>query len=105
MTKATPPATAKQSVVKLGHPIKRGDSNIEQITLLKPNAGALRGANLMSLLQMDVNALITVLPRVSEPTLTEQEVLALDTDDLFALGSEVAAFLLPSNLKNQFMSE
>lgn len=85
--------------VPLDNPIIRGEQTITAIELRKPESGSLRGVTLTDLLQMDVNALITVLPRISNPTLTAQEVARMDPADLLQLGSEVAGFLLPKSLK------
>lgn len=75
--------------------IVRGDQKIKEVTVTKPNAGALRGTSVSALIQMDVNALIVVLPRVTTPTLTTADVAAMDPVDLCALGVEVAGFFLP----------
>ncbi|MOA64741.1 Phage tail protein E [compost metagenome] len=55
--------------------------------------------SLTDLLQMDVNALITVLPRISTPSLTAPEVSRMDPADLLQLGSVVAGFLLPKSAR------
>ena len=55
-------------------------------------AGALRGLSLVELLHMNVTALQTLLPRVTEPMLHKAEVLQLDPADLVTLGTEVASF-------------
>ncbi|WP_375592126.1 phage tail assembly protein [Chitiniphilus eburneus] len=81
--------------VTLDTPISRGDQSITQVTLRKPSSGSLRGIQLASLLQMDVDSLIRVLPRISDPTLTEHDVRALDPADLLQLATEIGAFLLP----------
>lgn len=81
--------------VTLDTPIKRGETEITSIELRKPASGELRGLNLTDLLQMDVNALHRVLPRISMPSITEAEAAALDPADLLQLGSRVAGFLLP----------
>lgn len=83
------------ATVTLDFPIKRGDTEITVIELRKPNAGALRGTSLQALVNLDVNALATVLPRITTPTLTEHEVNQLDPADLVQLGSEFAVFLAP----------
>ena len=83
--------------ITLDTPIKRGETTITEITLNKPASGALRGVALVPLLQMDVNALALVLPRISTPTLTAQEILALDPADLLQLSTEVTNFLLPKS--------
>jgi hypothetical protein len=85
------------STITLETPIKRGDNTITEVTISKPNAGALRGVALLPLLQMDVNAMALVLPRITTPTLTQPEVLALDPADLMQFATEVTGFLLPKN--------
>ncbi|BBP86012.1 tail protein [Pseudomonas sp. Pc102] len=86
--------TPTDNVVQLDTPIKRGEQKITQLDLRKPQAGELRGVHLGELLQLDVNSLIKVIPRISIPTLTEPEVAAMDLADLLAVGTKVAGFLL-----------
>jgi hypothetical protein len=81
--------------ITLDTPIRRGETEITEVAIRKPGAGELRGVTLTDLLQMDVSALIRVLPRITSPTLTEAEVAALDPADLTQMGSAVAGFLLP----------
>lgn len=90
---------ADDNTVILDTPIRRGPSTLDSITLRKPNAGELRGLSLAELLQMDVNSLIKVLPRISTPTLTAMEISAMDPADLFALSNKVSGFLLQKSLK------
>lgn len=87
------------NTVTLDTPIRRGVSTIDSITLRKPNAGELRGVSLAELLQMDVDSLIKVLPRISTPTLTTIEVKSMDPADLFAISSKVSGFLLQKSMK------
>lgn len=93
------PQPVPENVVVLDQPIVRGATTIAQIALRKPNAGALRGITLSDLLQMDVNAIVRVIPRISTPTLTEAEVRAMDPADLVDAGSVVASFLLKKSMK------
>ncbi|SMC24245.1 Phage tail assembly chaperone protein, E, or 41 or 14 [Andreprevotia lacus DSM 23236] len=88
-------ASPVTAVVDLDTPIIRGEQRIEKVTVRKPGSGELRGVALASLLQMDVDALHTVLPRITDPLLTKQDVANLDPADLVQLGSEVAGFLVP----------
>lgn len=81
--------------ISLDTPIKRGDKDIAEITLRKPAAGELRGVTLADLLHLDVIALSKVIPRISDPALTEVEVARMDPADLVQIGGEVAGFLLP----------
>ncbi len=100
----TPAQTAAQSVsetVTLDFPLKRGEQIITTITVTKPMSGSLRGASLTELLQMDVATLTRVLPRVTSPTLTEQDVARLDPADLLQLGTAVSGFLLPKAMKQE----
>ncbi|RCW99873.1 MULTISPECIES: phage tail assembly protein [Kosakonia] len=86
-----------ENVITLENPVKRGEQVIDQITLMKPNAGTLRGVSLASVANSDVDALIKVLPRVTAPSLTEQEVAALELPDLVALAGKVIGFLSPNS--------
>lgn len=91
MTTATP----SPGEITLDTPLTRGEQTITAITIRKPAAGELRGVKLVDLLQMDVAALTLVLPRVTTPTLTAQDVARLDPADLVQLGTAVSDFLLP----------
>ena len=90
---------ADDNTVVLDTPIRRGATVIDSITLRKPNSGELRGVSLAELLQMDVNSLVKVVPRISSPTLTPVEVNSMDPADLFALGTKVSGFLLQKSMK------
>ena len=97
MKKATDIATIdqpEQITIQLETPIIRGEMKISSITLRKPRAGELRGVNLMSLAQMDVASLQTVIPRISNPILTTQDVASLEPCELMEIGLEVASFLM-----------
>ncbi len=87
------------TMIDLDTPIKRGASEVKQVSLRKPASGELRGTNLADLLQMDVTALEKVIPRISDPALTTHEVQGLDPADLFQLGAAVSGFLLPKAMK------
>jgi len=80
--------------VILDEPLTRGASMISEIQIRKPKAGELRGVSLIELGHMDVAALQRVLPRITSPILTTQDVANLDPADLVSLGAEVAYFLV-----------
>jgi Phage tail assembly chaperone proteins, E, or 41 or 14 len=88
--------------IELDTPIKRGTSVVNSLTLRKPAAGELRGVSLVELMQMDVQSLSKVLPRISTPTLTEHEVLGMDPADLVQCGVTVSGFLLQKSAKVAF---
>lgn len=87
--------------IRLEKPIKRGTDEdaieIKELTLRKPASGELRGIVLSDLLRMEAGSVMTVLPRISQPTLSPHEVAALDPADLMACAAEIAGFLLPSS--------
>jgi len=89
--------------ITLETPIQRGDQQITELTIRKPNAGALRGASLTQLLQLDVTELCKVLPRITSPAITDAEAMQLDVADLTAIGSEVVGFLLPKALRPDYL--
>lgn len=88
-----------QTPVTLDTPITRGETTIREVTVRKPAAGELRGVSLTELLQMEVTALTKVLPRITDPALTEQEVGRMDPADMLQMGTEVSGFLLPNRMK------
>jgi len=88
---------SKENVVTLEKPIKRGEQEITEVTLIKPTAGTLRGVGLAAVASSEVDALIKVLPRMTAPTLTEPEIAALELPDFVALAGKVVGFLSPSS--------
>lgn len=88
-----------EEVVPLEEPITSGGQKITHITIRKPNVKALSGVSLQAIYQHDVNALIKVLPRVTTPALTPQQVLELDPVDFAQLGGHLVTFLYPKDLQ------
>ncbi|HIH4348443.1 TPA: phage tail assembly protein [Escherichia coli] len=87
-----------EKTVKLDTTIMRGKTEITEIVQRKPQSGALRGTRLQAIMDMDVGAMMTVIPRISSPTLTAQEMAELDPADLTAMAVEVVTFLLPKSV-------
>jgi hypothetical protein len=89
--------------ITLEHMLQRGDTMVAAITLLEPRGtGWLAGVKLFDLMQMDVAALTTVLPRITDPALTAHEIrTALHPADLVQLGAEVANFLAPKSMTQE----
>ena len=75
-------------------PIQRGEQTITTIILRKPSVQTLRGLSLGSLVQMDVDSISKLLPRISTPTLTSAEIANLDPADLLALCAGISGFFL-----------
>ena len=85
--------------ITLDEPLKRGEQTITSVSVRKPASGELRGVALSDLLNLEVNAVIKILPRVTSPSLTEQDCARLDPADLVQLDSKVAGFLLPKSVR------
>ena len=101
----TDQTTAKnENTVPLDQPIKRGEQTIATVTLRKPLAGELRGVKLTELLNLDVAALQLVLPRVTSPVLTPQDVAALDPADITELGVRGAGFYVRKSIREEYQT-
>ncbi len=64
-----------EKTIQLDTPIKRGKTEITEIVLRKPQSGALRGTRLQAIMDMEVNALMTGIPRISRPALYEVDLI------------------------------
>ena len=90
-----------QKPIILDEPIKREGGDITEVSLRQPNSGELRGLSLFDLLNMSVNSLQTLIPRISSPSITEAEFKNLCPADLVQLGTEVAGFLATKQQKQE----
>ncbi len=100
MSDATAPVSAAQTVkVMLSTPIARKGGNLAEITLRKPKAGALRGLKVEDLYTTDVNSLMVLLPRITEPPLIAEEIEDLETEDLIELAGAVKGFFMSGEMK------
>ncbi|KLU16281.1 MULTISPECIES: phage tail assembly protein [Xenorhabdus] len=104
MTEQTPVTLPEQASVTLEEPIIRGATTITDVIVRKPNSGALRGARLQALMEMDVDSMMLVLPRVTAPALTKGDLLLMSPGDLINLSIEVVSFLLPKSVKSDFQT-
>ncbi|WP_372450166.1 phage tail assembly protein [Paraburkholderia aspalathi] len=95
----TPAVVDDPNSYTLDTPVVRGNQTIERVTLRRPKSGELRGVSLSDLVSLDVSALSRVLPRISSPTLTEQDVANIDPADLVQLGGIFAGFLMTKAVK------
>lgn len=96
------PEIKNEASVTLDAPVVRGKSEITEIVVRKPNSGALRGARLQALMDMDVDSMMLVLPRVTTPALTRTELMMLEPGDLLQLSLELVSFLLPKSAMSAF---
>ncbi|AMW79756.1 hypothetical protein AMD27_13190 [Acinetobacter sp. TGL-Y2] len=85
----------------LENPIMRGEIAITEIQIRKPNVGTLRNLSLQDVLKWDINAVNTVLTRVTQPTLNVAELNAMDVSDYTTLTVELTSFLVSAKAKSQ----
>ena len=94
----TPPAAAtanRFSSVTLVYPIIRGETKIESLTVRKPKAGELRGGiTLQDILTTDASAMLKLIPRLTDPPLTQPEADALETEDFSELAGTIRGFFI-----------
>ncbi|MFQ2550651.1 phage tail assembly protein [Aeromonas caviae] len=85
----------EQKEITLDTPIQRGENTLNSLIIRSPKkAGHLRGLNTMDIVQMNVDTLIKLLPRITD--LTEKEVNDMDPADLLKAGVVVVGFLMGS---------
>lgn len=90
------------NTITLDEAIQRGDQTITGITVRQPKAGEMRGISLLDLAQMDVAALEKILPRITQPALSKDEVAKLSPADLMQIAVKVANFLLTKEQKTDY---
>jgi hypothetical protein len=96
---ATAPSSSAKTArfsdpIPLVEPIVRGENEITSLILRKPKSGELRGLTLQDLLTSDVGTIITLVPRISDPILTDIEARDLDPADLAQIGGVIRGFFL-----------
>jgi len=87
----------EHNTIQFEQPIKREGEEITSVQVRTPASGELRGLSLFDLMNLQVNSLNTLLPRITIPSITEPECKALHPADLVKLGTAVANFLAPSS--------
>lgn len=89
-----------KATITLSRPLVRGETNITEVTLREPNAGSLRGLRLTDLLNGDVDSVATLLPRISEPSISSAEATNLAAVDLGQISGEIMGFFQPADSGN-----
>ncbi|WP_140918802.1 phage tail assembly protein [Limnobaculum xujianqingii] len=92
-----------QHTVTLVRPIPRKGGDIKEVALtaVLRQAGSLRGLKVYDVLTSSYDALLVLLPRVTSPALTEDEIARMDTWDFCQLSNAVADFLQPNSEQNE----
>lgn len=86
--------TDNQKTVTLTAGIRRGENTITDIVINKPNVFSLKGLKLVDVLNVDVDAITKLLPRITQPALTEMEIKSLDIVDFTELATSVITFFI-----------
>lgn len=88
-------AASRMNIVTLSTPITAADKTlITEVEICKPNVGALRGLQLAMVQMQDVGALAKLLPRITRPILTTDQVYDLDPADFAAMANRVSLFFM-----------
>ncbi len=75
----------------------RGDDTIRKVTLRKPSAGELRQLSLQDLVRSDVGSILTLLPRISDPIMTDADAASLSPADLAECAGVIAGFFMTAD--------
>lgn len=91
--------------VELENPILMGTLEITSIEIRKPNVLALQGVKIADLLQGDVTATCTVLPKISTPTLTKTLINQLEPSDVAQIAGAIVLFLQPKSVRAEVLRQ
>ena len=83
--------------IHLDFGFQRGENKVTEITLVKPHTGHCRGLSLKDVLSFEINALAVLLPRITLPAMTAQEVYSLELMDTLKIAEGITGFLEASN--------
>lgn len=93
VTAATAPKNRFETVT-LSEPIMRGETRIEKLNIRKPKSGELRNLSLQDILGTDVTAMLKLIPRVTDPPLTQPEADDLEPEDLAEICGTIRGFFM-----------
>jgi hypothetical protein len=92
----------KKSVIEpvdLEEPIVRGELTISRVDVRRPGTGEMRGLSMLDMRNLEVSAMLELLPRVTVPPLLPHELEEMNPRDFFVLAVLVAGFLLPKAVR------
>lgn len=90
--------------VTLAVPIVRGEATIAALNIRRPRSGELRGLSLQDIMTTDIVAMLTLIPRISEPPITPDEANNLDPSDLSEIAGTVRGFFMTKAEKGMIQS-
>ena len=87
------PKVNETKIVELLAPIEvEGEEPIKSVSLREPKAGEMRGLNFTDIMQMDIDTMMTMIPRIS--SLTERHMINLKPINYAPLFTGVAGFFV-----------
>lgn len=99
-------ATGMREKVDLESPIVRDGENISTVYVRKPKPAELTGLSLRDIEDMQTDAMLQLLPRITEPSLLAIEIAMMDSPaDFLALAVEARGFFLPKVLRPASLTE
>lgn len=85
-------AKNKSTQIVLSFPLVNGDTTIKKVELRKPKAGELRGLQLALVMQLDVDTVNTLVPRIS--SLSGRDMQNLEMEDYTAISFGLLDFFV-----------
>lgn len=92
-------------IIELENPILMGNQEITSLEIRKPNVLALQGVKIADLLQGDVSAICTVLPKLTTPALTKSQINQLEPSDMAQIGGAIVLFLQPKSVRAEVLRQ
>ena len=90
MTALVTPST---KTITLEHGVKLGDNIITEITITKPLVSHLKGVSLTKLVDMQLDEVAKIIPRVTSPMIPQQAFDTIEFTDFLHLCGELLGFL------------
>lgn len=84
---------SEQKTIRLAKPITVGETEYAEITVFEPNVMALKGLSLHALQFGHSDQLVELLPKITEPRLTQKIIKQMSVKDLSKFALVVTAFL------------
>ena len=85
--------STKSTKVPLSAPIEIDGKKVEEITLRKPMPGELRGLSMVNILQMEVTTMFKLLPRITQPPLSEVQLSSeIEPQDFTTIAAKTVTF-------------
>ena len=84
---------ANTKVIELKDGFQRVNQIVKEINLVKPNTGHCSGLSLQKVLSFDIDALSVLLPRITLPAMTSEEVYKLELMDTLKIAEGITHFL------------